>query len=129
MAIYGVALLSFCYLVGILLGDVLGVLLHVKANVGGVGFAMLFLIIAGDYLIKKGKMPKPTSDGVAFWSNMYIPIIVAMAAQQNVISAIKGGPLALLAGGSAVLVAFLFVPLLAKITNTTTDDSWKNPTI
>lgn len=129
MVIYGVALLSMCYFLGILLGDILGVLLQVKANVGGVGFAMLFLIIAGDYLHAKGKLPKTTSDGVAFWSSMYIPIIVAMAAQQNVISAIKGGPLALLAGTVAVLVAFIFVPILAKITKPTTDDSWKNPSV
>jgi len=129
MIIYGVTLLSICYFLGIWLGDLLGVLLHVKANVGGVGFAMLFLIIVGDYLARKNMLPKPTAAGVAFWSNMYIPIIVAMAAQQNVISAITGGPLALLAGAVAVLVAFLFVPVLAKITHITTDDTWKNPTI
>ncbi len=29
---------------------------------------------------------------------MYIPIVVAMAANQNVVGAIEGGPLALLAG-------------------------------
>jgi malonate transporter MadL subunit len=127
MVIYGVALLSLCYFLGIWLGDILGVLLNVKANVGGVGFAMLFLIIAGDYLHAKGKLPKSTADGVAFWSSMYIPIIVAMAAQQNVIAAIKGGPLALLAGAAAVAVAFAFVPVLAKITKPSDDDSWKNP--
>lgn len=129
MVIYGVALLSICYFVGIVLGDVLGVLLGVKANVGGVGFAMLLLIFAGDYLIKTGKMPKPTADGVSFWSNMYIPIIVAMTAQQNVLSAIKGGYLAIIAGTVAVFVAFIFVPVLAKITKTTTDDSWKNSAV
>ena len=45
MIIYGVALLAFCFLTGNYIGDILGALLGVKANVGGVGFAMLLLII------------------------------------------------------------------------------------
>ena len=45
MVIYGVALLAGCYMAGNVIGDVLGALLGVKANIGGVGFAMLFLII------------------------------------------------------------------------------------
>ncbi len=77
MVIYGMALLSLCYFLGIWLGDILGALLNVKANVGGVGFAMLFLILAGDYLHARGRLPKPTADGVTFWSNMYIPIGLA----------------------------------------------------
>jgi malonate transporter MadL subunit len=43
MIIYGVALLSGCLLVGMLTGEVLGVVLGVSANVGGVGIAMLLL--------------------------------------------------------------------------------------
>ena len=39
MTIYGVALLALCTLLGAFLGQGLGVLLHVKANVGGVGIA------------------------------------------------------------------------------------------
>lgn len=45
MVIYGVALLAGCYMAGNVIGDILGALLGVKANIGGVGFAMLFLII------------------------------------------------------------------------------------
>ena len=45
MVIYGVALLSFCMLVGVFVGDILGNLIGVQANVGGVGIAMLLLII------------------------------------------------------------------------------------
>jgi malonate transporter MadL subunit len=125
MAIYGVAILSFCFFVGIFLGDILGVLLKVKANVGGVGFAMLFLILLTEYLKKTGRISKVSESGIAFWSAMYIPIVVAMAAQQNVIAAITGGPLAILAGVIAVFVAFLCVPLLAKITKPSTDEEWK----
>ena len=53
MVIYGVALLSACFLAGNFLGDILGALLHVKANVGGVGFAMLFLILLSNGWIKR----------------------------------------------------------------------------
>ena len=45
MVVYGVALLSFCMLVGVLVGDLLGQLIGVQANVGGVGIAMLLLIV------------------------------------------------------------------------------------
>lgn len=61
MIIYGVALLAFCFLTGNYIGDILGALLGVKANVGGVGFAMLLLIILTNKgidagcLIKKGR--------------------------------------------------------------------------
>lgn len=54
MVIYGVALLAFCYLTGVFLGDILGAALGVKANVGGVGFAMLFLIILSNKGIDAG---------------------------------------------------------------------------
>ena len=54
MVIYGVALLSACFLAGNFLGDILGALLHVKANVGGVGFAMLFLILLSNKGIDAG---------------------------------------------------------------------------
>ena len=53
MAIYGVALLAACYIVGIFLGDVFGGLVGVKANVGGVGFAMLFLILLSNKALMK----------------------------------------------------------------------------
>ena len=41
MTIYGVALLAACTVLGVFLGEALGAALHVKANVGGVGIAML----------------------------------------------------------------------------------------
>ena len=44
MAIYGTALLALCTLLGVALGEALGLVLHVKANVGGVGLAMILLI-------------------------------------------------------------------------------------
>lgn len=115
MAIYGVALLSLCMFVGVFLGDLLGVLTGVNSNVGGVGFAMLLLILISDKLLNKDKLSKNAQDGVLFWSSMYIPIVVAMTACQDVVAAISGGPLAITAGILAVIICFAFLPLLSKL--------------
>jgi malonate transporter MadL subunit len=115
MVIYGVALLSFSYLAGQILGDLLGKLIGVKANVGGVGISIFLLLLLMEYLIKKGKLNIQSQEGLKFWGAMYIPIVVAMAAQQNVIAAVKGGPLALLAGVITVIIMFLLIPLLDKV--------------
>ena len=115
MKIYGVALLAFCFLLGKLLGSLLGKIINIDGDVGGVGFAMILLIFSNALMKKKGWMVSETKLGILFWSAMYIPIIVAMSATQNVKAAISGGPLALFAGILATVAAFLCVPLLAKI--------------
>jgi malonate transporter MadL subunit len=38
-----------------------------------------------------------------------------MAAQQNVVAALKGGPAAVLAGTLAVVVSFALVPVITRI--------------
>lgn len=115
MLVYGVALLSACLIIGMLIGESLGVMLGVDANVGGVGIAMLFLVIASNSHRFKALTAGAAGDGIKFWSAMYIPIVVAMAARQNVAAAVDGGLLALLAGVAAVLVSFALVPLLSRI--------------
>ena len=115
MVIYGVALLSFCMLVGVFVGDILGDLIGVQANVGGVGIAMLLLIILSNLSHHQFHLSAPTEKGVNFWSAMYIPIVVAMAAKQNVIAAISSGWMAIIAGVAAVAVSFAMIPLLDKI--------------
>ena len=115
MIVYGVALLSVCLIVGMLIGESLGVLLDVDANVGGVGIAMLFLVIASNTDKFKSLCTGVAGEGIKFWSAMYIPIVVAMAARQNVAAAIDGGLLALVAGVAAVVVSFALVPLLSRI--------------
>lgn len=115
MIIYGVALLALCTLAGMFIGDLLGVLVGVKANVGGVGFAMLLLLFLTDKLKQRGHLVPTSSQGIGFWSAMYIPIVVAMASQQNVVGAIKGGPAAILAGVLAVVVTFALIPLVVRI--------------
>ncbi|MEO7338055.1 MAG: malonate transporter subunit MadL [Caldimonas sp.] len=115
MIIYGVALLSICTLLGVLIGDLLGAAIGVKANVGGVGFAMVLLLIVSEHLKSRGRFVQQSSQGIAFWTAMYIPIVIAMAAQQNVIGAIRGGPMALLAGAAATVICFALIPVIDRI--------------
>jgi malonate transporter MadL subunit len=115
MIIYGVAALAACHLAGVILGDLLGALLGVQSNVGGVGFAMLLLILATDWMRRTGRLPAASEHGILFWSAMYIPIVVAMAAQQNVVAALAGGPIAVIAGVGATLVCMALVPAVARI--------------
>jgi malonate transporter MadL subunit len=114
MIIYGTALLAVCHLLGIFLGDLLGTLLGAKTNVGGVGIAMILLICARLYLHKRGLMPETTEMGVGFWGAMYIPVVVAMAAQQNVVAALRGGPVALLAAFASVLACAGCIALINR---------------
>ncbi|PCH61741.1 MAG: malonate transporter subunit MadL [SAR86 cluster bacterium] len=115
MIIYGVALLSTCLVAGMLLGELLGVSLGVQANVGGVGIAMLFLVLASNSKRFKSLVEGASGAGIKFWGAMYIPIVVAMAARQNVVAAVEGGMLALVAGVAAVVVSFALVPVISKL--------------
>ncbi|MBJ9975183.1 malonate transporter subunit MadL [Pseudomonas sp. S75] len=114
MIIYGVALLAICTLAGVILGDFLGVLLGVKSNVGGVGIAMILLIFARLYMQRNGGMSKECELGVGFWGALYIPIVVAMAAQQNVVTALHGGPVAVLAAIGSVLLCGATIALISR---------------
>jgi malonate transporter MadL subunit len=114
MVIYGVAILSFCMLVGVFAGDLLGELIGVSANVGGVGIAMLLLIGLSNFSHHKLKLGPMTESGVNFWNAMYIPIVVAMAASQDVIAAVTSGWLAIVAGVLAVAASFAMIPVLAR---------------
>ena len=115
MIIYGVALLSFSLILGMLIGEALGVMLGVDANVGGVGIAMLFLVFASNSGSFRALTAGAAGEGIKFWSAMYIPIVVAMAARQNVAAATDGGMLALVAGTGAVLVSLALVPVISRL--------------
>ena len=104
MIIYGTALLAVCHLLGIVLGDLLGRALGMTTNVGGVGIAMLLLILARVYLHQHGLLNATSEGGVNYWGAIYIPVVVAMAMQQNVVAALRGGWVALLAAAGTVLV-------------------------
>lgn len=114
MTIYGVGLLAICFLAGQLTGELLGNLLGIEANVGGVGFAMLMLMLVNGWLERRGMMEEPTRRGIAFWDNLYIPVIVAMSATQNVRVALDSGTLALLAGSIPVALLFFLVPVIRR---------------
>jgi malonate transporter MadL subunit len=115
MFIYGTALLALSHLLGIWLGDLLGRALGVEANVGGVGIAMLLLISARWILRRHGRLNEVSQHGVHYWGGLYIPVVVAMAMQQNVVAALRGGPVALLAAAGAVGACFVCVSLLNRM--------------
>ncbi|MFM1879316.1 MAG: hypothetical protein RLZZ241_2182 [Bacteroidota bacterium] len=115
MKIYGVALLGACFLIGKYLGQLLGKALGLEGDIGGVGFAMLLLMLISSYMLKKQWLVPESESGIRFWSAMYIPIIVAMAATQNVEAAFSGGWVAILAGASATVLGLLLVPVISRI--------------
>lgn len=121
MVIYGVGLLSFCYLVGQILGELLGKYIGVEANVGGVGFAMLMLILINDWFEKKGFLSEKMVSGISFWNQMYIPIIVAMAATQNVKVALSSGLIAILVGIIPAIICLTAIPFLSKLSTKNID--------
>ena len=114
MMIYGTALLSLCVLVGLALGRGLGALCGLDADVGGVGIAMLLLIFGTEWLHRTGRMKPPTEDGIRFWGSIYIPVVVAMSATQNVRAALSGGVMATLAGALGVAVCFALVGVFSR---------------
>lgn len=123
MVIYGVGILSVCFIVGQYLGDVLGAVLGIGSNVGGVGFAMILLILVTSYMKKKRWFNESSEKGVMFWSSMYIPVVVAMSSTQNVVSALSGGIVAVLAGVLGVIAMFGLLLLLNKILNNKAGDT------
>lgn len=117
MKIYGVAILAGCFLVGHIIGDQLGRLLNMNGNLGGVGFAMLLLILLNDYFKKKNILKPETESGMLFWSTMYIPVVIAMSASQNVKAALSGGWVALFVGIFATIACYALVPIISKYAN------------
>lgn len=115
MTIYGTALLSVCLLIGLSLGRCLGALLGIDADVGGVGIAMILLIVGSDCLRKMGWLKPPSDVGITFWGSIYVPVVVAMAANQNVLAAMTGGVMAIVAGLSGVVLCFILVGVFTRL--------------
>lgn len=113
MEIYGLAILTALFLLGKTIGYGIGKLLNV-GDVGGVGWAMLFLILLINSKYWKDKVSERTKNGIKFIGAIYVPIIVAMVLRSNVVGAFKGGFISLLAGGIAVIAGLLLTPLLAR---------------
>ena len=127
MIIFGTALLAVCHLLGIFIGDLLGQALGVKTNVGGVGIAMLLLIFARLYMQKNDKLPKLTELGVEYWGAMYIPVVVAMAAQQDMVAALRGGPVALLSAVAAVAVCAVVIAVINRMERPVAEEAVQAP--
>jgi len=104
-------------LIGKLIGVTLGSAIGVHADVGGVGFAMLILVIASNKLMDKEMLSKVAQNGIKFWSSMYIPIVVAMCVRQNVFGAVMGGSVAIIAGIVAVVISLSLMRPLTKLSN------------
>jgi malonate transporter MadL subunit len=115
MIIYGVALLALCTLAGVSIGAELGSLLGLKANIGGVGFAMLLLVLITTWLLRYDRFKPLSASGIQFWSGIYIPVVVAISAKQNVFVAVKGGPAAVVAGVLGVTLSFAMIPYVNRI--------------
>lgn len=112
--IYGTAIISGCLLAGNLVGLLLGSFLGVGINVGGVGFSMIFLLCVTNWLQSHNRLHPNVKTGITFWKGMYIPVVIAMSASQNVVSALKEGSAAIVAGIAAVFSVILTVYCLSK---------------
>src|SRR6185437_7324418 len=95
--------------------------LHVKSNVGGVGIAMILLILARAWLQKRGALSHPLKLGVEFWASLYIPIVVAMASIQKVAGAVRGGPVVVTAASASVLLCWATLAAISRLTRTEAD--------
>ena len=124
MIIYGTAILAVCHLLGVYLGNALGIALGVQANVGGVAIAMILLILSKELLAKRGHLPQVTQFGVLYWSGMYIPIVVAMSAGQNVVAAMSGGMLGLVVSVASLIGTVLVIRWLNKFGGDDENDEW-----
>ncbi|MGE0589964.1 MAG: malonate transporter subunit MadL [Cyclobacteriaceae bacterium] len=124
MKIYGVAILAACFLAGQIVGNLIGLWIDIPGNMGGVAFAMFFLILFNSRMRKRGYIDTQTEDGIMFWNAMYIPVVVAMSSIQNVKAALSGGWVAIVVGVVATGLCFLLVPLLSRVGRvSTTDDN------
>lgn len=114
MIFSGTALLAGCVFAGLFFGRLLGHALGIDSDIGGVGIAMLFLIGSTSWLSRRGLWPETCAPGVRYWGDIYIPIVVAMAASQNVLGALAGGWLALAAGAGSVAFCIVGCKLLVR---------------
>jgi malonate transporter MadL subunit len=115
MIIYGVALLGVCLLVGVFLGELLGQIIGVKANVGGVGISMLLLIFLSHWRPIKEKLADGAASGVLFWNAMYIPYCCCDGSQTECSWRTVGWLACYFQQASQpVVLSFALVPILSK---------------
>lgn len=115
--IYGVALLSLCTFLGKFLGNIIGLITGINRDIGGVGFAIVLLLLASNSKTINKIMPQNFEKGILFWKEMYIPVVIAMSASQNVLGALSGGALVIVAGVGVVLVSALIFMIFNRFEN------------
>lgn len=127
MLIYGVSLMSGCLIAGAIIGKLIGHMVGINADVGGVGIAMLLLVVITRWFMDRDQLSELAQQGIKFWSAMYIPIVVAMAASQNVVAAFNAGTLAFIAGFLPVVAGFLLIRPLAALGGTSEPEEAAKP--
>lgn len=112
--IYGTAALSACMLLGTLIGNVFGDVIGAGREIGSVGFAILLLIFLTNSKLEFVQKPAFVQ-GVAFWKAMFIPMVIALTATQDVFHMISSSIVAIIAGAAAVGASFLMLWVLHKL--------------
>jgi len=110
--IYGVATLAACMLLGTFIGTVFGNLIGAGTEIGGVGFAMLILIFITNSEKLKFTQKPAFIQGMTFWKAMFIPVVIAMTACQNVFSMLSSSIVAIAAGAAAVGFSYFMLYIL-----------------
>ena len=106
--------LAVCMLLGKYIGTCFGTLVGIHADVGGVGFAILLLLfVSNSRLFPFARKPE-FIQGMQFWKKLYIPVVVAMAASQNVYRMLNSGMVAIVGGAASVAFPFLLLYILHK---------------
>ncbi len=123
--IYGVALLAGCMFVGSFIGNLLGLWTGLGSDIGGVGFAMILLLLLTNSKTVNKILPEGYIKGINFWKEMFIPVIIAMSASQNVVSALDGGVLALTLGVGVVVIMLLLIPVFNMFSKKDKEDETK----
>ena len=113
--IYSIVTLAVCMLAGKGIGTLLGALVGINADVGGVGFAIVLLMFVSNNSKFTFAKRQDFIQGMNFWKQMYMPVVVAMAASQNVYRMLTSGAVAIVAGGAVVAFPFLLLYVLHKI--------------
>lgn len=112
--IYSLVTIALCMLVGKYIGTLLGALVGIGGDVGGVGFAILLMLLVTNCKIITFTQRQDFIQGMNFWKKMYIPVVVSMAASQNVYRMLTSGMVAIVAGAAVVTFPFLLLYLLHK---------------
>lgn len=108
MIIYGISLVSLCVIIGEFIGISIGYITGLNVDVGGIGIAMILLMLISNYFSSKGyKFHELTEIGIKIWSLLYIPIFFAMISKLNVYLAFSSGIIPVLISVFVVLLMFI----------------------